>query len=380
MSALNPRLDIDLAAICANYRRLANAAPGAAAAAVVKCDAYGLGAAAVARALFQHEGCRTFFVAYSEEGAALRAAIGPDAEILIFNGPFPEFIDAYRAHRLTPVINTLDQARLWAREMASAPTAIHIDTGMHRLGLPPAEIGALQEIDRLNVALVTSHLACASEPAHAMNARQRQAFDDIARQFPAARKSLSSSGGALIGGAFSYDLVRLGVGLYGVNPLDAGASPVAPVASLTAPVIQTHQIKAGETVGYGASFTARRDGVLATVSLGYGDGYPRAASGRGRAFLGGRLVPIAGRVSMDLIVLDATDLEKPPAVGDRAEFFGLNLSVDDAASACGTIGYELLTGVGGLSRPRRGLGGRVERRYFWNGAPADVALTGDAGK
>jgi alanine racemase len=175
-------------------------------------------------------------------------------------------------------------------------------------------------------------------------------------------------------------MVRFGVGLYGVNPHDAGPSVSAPVARLTAPVIETHGAKKGETVGYGATFVAGRDTRLATVSLGYGDGYPRAASGRGRALLNGVLVPIAGRVSMDLIVLDVTDAERAPAVGDRAEFFGPALSIDDAASACGTIGYELLTGVGGLARPRRGLGGRVERRYLWNGAPADPSIVGDEGK
>lgn len=379
MRALNPRLDIDLAALCANYRRLAQSAPDAAAAAVVKCDAYGLGAEAVGRALHGHENCRIFFVAYSEEGAALRAALGPGAEIFVFNGPFPDFLGTYRDFDLTPVLNSPDQAALWAAEMRGAPAALHIDTGMHRLGVSPAALGAVRAIDGLNITLVMSHLACASDASSAMNERQRKAFSSLAGEFPKARKSLASSGGALIGAEFGFDMVRLGVGIYGVSPLDQGASGVAPVATLTAPVIQVHSMKAGETVGYGASFTARRDSALATLSLGYGDGYPRAGSNKGSARLAGALCPIVGRVSMDLIVLDVTDAPLRPKIGDQAELFGPHLSIDKAAEACGTIGYELLTGVGGLSRARRGLGGRVERRYLWNGAPAPEALAGAEG-
>lgn len=380
MRALNPHLDIDLAALCANYRRLALATPKAAAAAVVKCDAYGLGAEAVGRALRRRENCRTFFVAYSEEGAALRTTLGPDAEIFVFNGPFPEFLRTYSDFNLTPVLNSLDQATLWAAEMGGAPAALHIDTGMHRLGVPPAVLGAVRAINSLNITLVMSHLACASDVSNALNERQRTAFSSLAEQFPNARKSLASSGGALIGEQFGFDMVRLGVGIYGVSPLDDGASGIAPVATLTAPVIQVHSMKAGETVGYGASFTARRNSALATISLGYGDGYPRSASNMGAAFLAGVHCPIVGRVSMDLIVLDITDAPVRPKTGDRAEFFGPNLSIDKAAGACGTIGYELLTDIGGLCRPRKGLGGRVERRYLWKGAPAPDDLAGVEGK
>lgn len=379
MRALNPSLEIDLAALCANYRRLASATPTAAAAAVVKCDAYGLGAEAVSMALLRNEGCRAFFVAYSEEGAALRSALGSEPEIFVFNGPFSEFLPAYREFKLTPVINSLDQAVLWAAEMPEAPAALNVDTGMHRLGVPPAALGALRSLSGLNVTLVMSHLACASDISHPMNEAQRKAFLALSDCFPAARRSLSSSGGALIGADFGFDLVRLGVGMYGVSPLDAGASDFRPVATLTAPVIQVHSMKSGETVGYGASFTAERNSALATVSLGYGDGFPRAGSNKGAAFLCGALCPILGRISMDLIVLDATDLKERPKIGDRAEFFGPNLSIDKAAEACGTIGYELLTGVGGLARPRLGLGGRVKRRYLWEGAPAPESLVGAEG-
>ncbi len=379
MTVQNPTLEIDLAALCANYRRFAAACPNAEAAAVVKCDAYGLGAPAIGRALAEKENCRSFFVAYSEEGAALRGAIGGGPEIFVFNGPFAETLPAYREHRLTPVLNSLDQAQLWAGAMGGAPAAANFDTGMHRLGMPPTDIAALRTIAGLNVSVMMSHLACASDASHPMNERQHAAFAAIASSFPAARKSLSSSGGALLGAAFVFDLLRLGVGIYGVSPQDAGATGLAPVARLTAPVIQVRDIEGGESVGYGATFTSQSTLTLATVALGYGDGFPRAASNRAKAHLGGVLCPIVGRVSMDLIVLDATALRARPAPGARAEFFGPNLPIEDTANACGTIGYELLTGIGGLARPRRGLGGRVERRYLFAGAPADDRFSGAEG-
>lgn len=379
MREFNPLLEIDLAALCGNYRRIAAACPAAEAAAVVKCDAYGLGAAAVGRALQAREGCRSFFVAYSEEGAALRKSVGDGPDIYVFNGPFETYLDVYRAHRLTPVINSGEQARLWAERMGGVPAALHIDTGMNRLGLPREEAKAVSEIDGLSISLVMSHLACASAPEHPMNSEQRTLFAEVADLFPNARKSLSSSGGAFIAQSFGFDMTRLGVGIYGVSPFDEREARIEPVARLTAPVIQLREIGPGETVGYGATFRADRNSRLAIVSLGYGDGFPRAGSNRGAAALGGGLCPIVGRVSMDLIILDATDLPAAPEIGDRAEFFGPRLSIDQAAAACGTIGYELLTGVGGLARPRRGLGARVERRYLWNGAPADAKLTGDEG-
>jgi alanine racemase len=382
MRAANPRLDIDLAAIAANFQRLASATPSAEPAAVVKCDAYGLGAAPVSRTLAAETSCRTFFVAYSEEGAALRAALGEGPAIFVFNGPFAETVTAYRTHKLTPVLNSLEQARLWLEAASDIPAALHIDTGMNRLGLPLADVAAARSLRGLNISLVMSHLACASNATDAMNERQRRDFEEAASLFPDARRSLSSSGGALMGARYGFDMVRLGVGLYGVNPHDKAVSDLSPVATLTAPVIQTREIAGGETVGYGATFKAPRRTRLATVSLGYGDGFPRSGSNRGAAMLGGALCPILGRVSMDLIVLDVTATKEPPSIGDRAEFFGAALSIDDQAARCGTIGYELLTAIGGLSGARGigALGGRVERRYLFAGAPAPPSLAGPEGK
>lgn len=378
MHVANPLLEIDLAAIAANYRLLAAAASGAEPAAVVKCNAYGLGAAAVARMLAAEVGCRSFFVAYSEEGASLRASLGDGPEIFVFNGPFAETVDSYRTHRLTPVLNSLEQARLWVEAAPGVGAALHIDTGMNRLGLPLGDVAAAHAIRDLTITLAMSHLACASDPTDTTNERQRRDFEEAATLFPSARRSLSSSGGALFGARYAFDMVRLGVGLYGVEPHDLGANGLAPVATLTAPVIQIREVPGGATVGYGATFKTQRRTRLATVSLGYGDGFPRSGSNSGCAIVGGALCPIVGRVSMDLIVLDVTTVPEVPTVGDRAEFFGKALPIDKQAARCGTIGYELLTAIGGLSGPRghSALGGRVERRYLFAGAPAGLSMTG----
>ena len=380
MRAANPRLDIDLSAVAANYRRLASAAPAAEPAAVVKCDAYGLGAAAVSRTLMSDTQCRSFFVAYSEEGAALRACLGPAPDIYVFNGPFPETVNTHREHRLTPVINSLEQARLWASAAPETSAALHVDTGMNRLGLPMADVAASRSTPGLSVSVVMSHLACASGPTNAMNERQRRDFEEAASLFPAARRSLSSSGGALFGARYGYDMLRLGAGLYGVNPHDAPVEGIACVATLTAPVIQIREIAAGEGVGYGATYSAKKRTRLAAVALGYGDGFPRGGSNRAKAHIAGAHCPIAGRVSMDLIVLDVSDAPQSIAVGDRAEFFGPNVSIDEQAARCGTIGYEMLTAVGGLSRAlTSGLGVRAERRYLFGRVAANPSLANTEG-
>jgi alanine racemase len=211
-----------------------------------------------------------------------------------------------------------------------------------------------------------------------MNARQRTDFEMIAKRFPKARKSLASTGGALLGHEYGVDLVRAGVGLYGSSPFDEPIEGQNPVARLIAPIIETREIEIGETVGYGATYRATRRTKIATASIGYGDGYPRAASNKAFAHVGGAPCPIAGRVSMDLIVLDVTDAPRAVMPGDEAEFFGPAIPIDAVAAAAGAVGYEILTQVGGLSRPRTGgLGGRVERRYLYDGKPADKTLTGE---
>ncbi len=360
-AACRPTVDIDLDGVCANYRMLSGVAGRAKTAAVVKCDGYGLGAGPISRALAAREKCRTFFVAYPHEGAALRMAIqdvARDVVIHVFNGPERENIEAFRAHALTPVLNTLAQAALWSHERPETPAALHVDTGMNRLGAPASELEAIAALG-LKLDLVMSHLACASEANNAMNERQRIAFEKAAALFPGAARSLAASGGALLGPAYHYEMIRPGVALYGVSPFDAPDPRIRAVATLTAPVVQVRDVKAGETAGYGA--TKRFDAAtrLATVALGYGDGFPRAGGNRASAWLGGGRCAVAGRVSTDLIILDVSKAPQPVEIGDRAEFFGPRLPIEAAAAACGTLGYELLTG----------LGGRVVRRYLSGGAP-----------
>lgn len=350
---MRPVVEVDLDALVQNYRFLRSLAGGAETAGVVKCDAYGLGAGPVGRALADH-GCRSFFVAYPEEGAALRRALGRDsAAIYVFNGPDASSLPLFAASNLTPILNTLDQAQLWAASGGGAPCALHVDTGMNRLGLPPAETSAVAAIGGLRVALVMSHLACSSEPGDSENARQRKAFESILTRFPGARPSLSASGGALMVGDFRYDLIRPGAALYGVSPFDAPEPRLAQVARLTAPVAQLRQAQKGERVGYGGSATLAHRSTLATVLLGYGDGVHRCAGPRAEAVVGGVRCKVIGRISMDLIVLDVTDAPSVE-IGDRAEFFGPQLPIDEAAAQWGTIGYELLTS----------LGPRVLRRYL----------------
>lgn len=351
-----PWVDIDLGALCDNYTMLRNSAPGAEMAAVVKCDAYGLGLAPVANALARRRQCRTFFVAYPEEGAQLRKALGasaPDATIYVFNGPLPDTIKIFESAALTPVINSAEQAAKWAARKPGAPCALHVDTGMNRLGAPVDQLAELQSLSNLNVGVVMSHLACGSAPDHAKNAEQRAAFETAAAFFPDAQRSLSASAGAMMDASYHFDLARTGIALYGGSPFDADDERIKPVVTLNAPIVQLRALKASETVGYGATFTASRPTVIATVALGYGDGFPTAGSGRASAVIAGEPAKIAGRVSMDLIGLDVTDLKTPPKIGDTAEFFGKSASLHGAAHACRTIPYELLTG----------LGGRVDRRY-----------------
>lgn len=360
-----PQVEIDLDAVCANFRTLKAAAPGADIAPVVKCNGYGLGAAPVARVLAAREGARKFFVAYASEGAALRKALtrpAPGAVIYVFNGPDAETLDAFAEHALTPVLNSRNQARLWAAYRPDIPAALHIDTGMNRLGAPAGELSDIAAMRGLKITHVMSHLACGADPGHEMNRRQHLAFERVCARFPGARRSLSASAGAFMGSIYHYDLVRPGIALYGASPFDRPDPRLKPVATLTAPVLQIHFAGTGGSAGYGATRTFKKDTRLATVGLGYGDGFPRAASGKGAAFLGGALCPIAGRVSMDLIILDVTNAPEPIEIGQRAEFFGRRLPIEDAAQAADTIAYELLTG----------LGGRLYRRYLLDGRPIDA--------
>jgi alanine racemase len=351
-----PWVDINLGAIATNYATLRAAAPDAEMAAVVKCNAYGLGLAPIAKTLAE-QNCKTFFVAYPQEGAALRDVLKPlnaDAAIYVFNGPLPQTMALFQSAKLTPVLNSLEQATTWAAQSDGAPAALHIDTGMNRLGAPLSEVDAIAALSGLNINLVMSHLACATDPAHPKNDEQCNLFASIAKDFPHARASLSASGGALMDARFHFDLVRPGVALYGGSPFDVDEPRLKPVAVLRAPVVQIRNIAPGETVGYNASFKATAPTRLATVALGYGDGMPTSGSSTAQAMIAGGRARIAGRISMDLISLDITNHKNSIKTGDIATFFGEEISLFEAAKSCNTSAYELLTG----------LGGRVDRRYL----------------
>ncbi len=349
-----PWVEIDLDALCANAATIRTCAPRAALAPVVKCDAYGLGAGPIASALMAREKCDEFFVVYAEEGAALREALGPAPVIYCFVGPDEDTLPLFNSAILTPVLNSPDQAQSWAARYPGRAAALHIDTGMNRLGAPVSALSAIAAVKGLNVTLAMSHLACGSAPAHAKNETQRKMFIEAARHFPGARLSLSASAGAMMDKPYHFDLVRPGIALYGGSPFDHDDARIHNVASLCAPVVQLRDLAPGETVGYGATFTATRPTRIATAALGYGDGYPRGAAGAGYALIHGERAPITGRISMDFITLDVTDLKNPVKLNDNTVFFGTGLRLHEVAAASGRAAYDLLTG----------LGGRVDRRYL----------------
>lgn len=345
-------LSVDLAAITDNWRRLsAQLRPGCRAAAVVKADAYGLGAAAVAPALLA-AGCRRFFVATIDEGIELRPLL-PGAEILVLNGPWPGGEDDFAAHDLIPVLNTPAQLAGWAAfaDARRLPSVLHVDTGMSRLGLAANEVAALGAdrslLERLGIILVMSHLACADEPENPMNRRQLAKFQAAAGHFPGIETSLAASSGLFLGPEWHGHWVRPGAALYGLRPSAGGTNPMAQVVRLQGRILQVRDVDAGDTVGYGATHRFARSGKLAIVAAGYADGLFRSLGNRGSGLLGGWRVPLVGRVSMDLIAFDVT--ATPPGEareGGVINIIGPGNTADDVADAAGTIGYEVLTALG----------------------------------
>ncbi len=315
---------------------------------MLKADAYGLGAGPVGRTLAA-AGVRTFFVALAEEGAALRDALGPGPAILILGGLMPGDAPLVAARDLTPCLNSAAQVRAFVAACPGRPAAVQLDSGMNRLGLEPSDLDALADVlPGLAPVLVLSHLACADTPDHPQNAAQRAAFAAAAARFPAARRSLAATGGVLLGPDYHLDLVRPGIGLYGGLPFAAAR----PVVTLALPVIQVRDVPPGEAVGYGAAWTASRPSRIATLAAGYADGLLRALGAASvRLWAGDTPVPLVGRLSMDLITADVTDLA---AVPPTLDILNARQGVDALAAAAGTIGYEILTS----------LGGRYERVYL----------------
>jgi alanine racemase len=350
-------LTVDLDAIVANWRKLEKTAVPAECAGVIKANAYGCGAEPVARSL-AGAGCKTFFVATLDEARAARAA-APSAAIYVLDGFFQNTGDAYATIDCRPVIGDLNELAEWdvfcRRTGWSGGAAIHIDTGMNRLGLTITEAQGI--IPRINagdhgITLVMSHLVSAEQLNSPVNARQLAAFREIASLFSGVPASLSNSSGIFLGGAFQFDMVRPGAALYGVNPTPEADNPMQPVVELKSRIVQIRQVERGETVGYGGTWTARRPTRLAIVSAGYADGYFRAASAndgtRGaEVVVAGKRCPVAGRISMDLMAIDITDLPANAARrGHMVTLLGEGITVDELAHHFGTIGYEVLTSLG----------------------------------
>ncbi|HEY0522068.1 MAG TPA: alanine racemase [Stellaceae bacterium] len=357
-------LEIDLGAVAANWRMLrdrAAAASGAGCAAVVKADAYGLGIAEVGPALAA-AGCRTFFVAHIDEGMMLRGLL-PHAEIAVLNGLLPGTARVFREYRLLPVLNDLGQVDAW-RDSGAGAAILQVESGMNRLGLPRREVEALAAAspDRLGgivLRAVMSHLACADEPEHPMNAAQRDAFAAACRILPPAPASLAASSGIFLGPDYHGDLVRPGAALYGVNPLPGRINEMRQVVRLKGKILQVRDVDTGDAVGYGATHRKTRPGRIATVAVGYADGWLRSFSNRGSVVFDGHKLPLVGRVSMDLITIDVSSPEATARVrpGDCVELLGDAHTVDDAAAEAGTIGYEILTSLG--RRYHRSYVGRI---------------------
>lgn len=363
-------LTIDLDAVRANYRLLrergragaGHGAPGAACGAVLKADAYGLGMEPVAAALVR-EGCRSFFVAHLDEGIRLRQAVPADCTIHVMHGAMPGTARDCLHHDLVPVLNDPGQLAEWralARDLGrTLPAALQVDTGMSRMGLAPGDLDRLRQdpawLDGLRPQLLMSHLACADEPDHPLNERQRLRFEQVRVLFPGVPGSLANSSGVFLGGAWHADLLRPGCALYGINPQPGRDNPLAQAVSLAARVVQLRTVAAGDIVGYGARYVVSGERRIATIAIGYADGWLRALSGRSYAFVDGVAVPFAGTVSMDSITLDVTGVaESRVAPGRTVDLLCAQQTVDAVAAQAGTIGYEVLTR----------LGQRLHRRYI----------------
>lgn len=351
-------LVVDLDAIAQNWldlkRRLS---AGADCAAVVKADAYGLGATRVAGHLYD-QGCRHFFVAHAGEAAEItptlvaRAtmATADRARIYVLNGPYGIAAADMVAAGFTPVLNTLDDVRYWAENGQGSGAVLHIDTGMNRLGLSLADLENPHLADwlkRFDLRYVMSHLACGDEAQHPLNRTQLDRFTQAARKLGRPlRLSLANSAGIMLGEDYHFDLARPGCALYGINPQNGAPNPMRGVVRARARITQVRDIAAGETIGYGASYTVPAGGKYATVSVGYADGYLRSLTGRGCVVINGQRCVLAGRVSMDSVVVDVSHLAVAPVAGDWAGLIGPDLLVDDVAAMAGTIGYEILTSLG----------------------------------
>lgn len=343
-------ISVRLSSIAGNYRKAVALAGTARAAAVVKADAYGLGLRAIAPALIG-AGAEDFVVARIAEGITLRT-LAPKVRIFVLDGAVAGNENALIQYRLTPCLNSMEQIANWSRAAQNAggalEAAVHIDTGMNRLGLSGADVSVLASepqkyLHGIRVVLWMSHLACSDEADHPMNRMQLERFRAALGKLPAAPASLSASGGIMLGRDFHFDLVRPGICLYGGNPMASGENPFATGVSCSARILQVREAGADESVGYGATYHTKRPSRLAVAAYGYADGLMRTVSNHGYGAIGGVKVPVVGRVSMDLVIFDVTHLTDVPQPGMDAELFGDTVTLEELARASGTISYEILT-------------------------------------
>lgn len=357
--ALNAaKLYIDLDALCHNYQKLRDLSPTAICASVVKANAYGLGLEDVSRALSK-AGCTHFFVAQPREAARLRK-VQPKAQIMVLNGLYEAAEDYYTEHNLIPVLNTVEEAEAWARfaekKGEKLPALAHIDTGMNRLGMSARECDDIFSNERLSQGLdilyLMSHLACADRPDDEHNRAQLKNFQDVLSKHPQARASLANSAGIFLGPDYHFDMTRPGYALYGGKSTDLAQAEMSPVVHLRAKFLQIRDVNTGESVGYGARWVAKRESVIGILPIGYGDGFSRLHGSptdelRGQVYVSGKKVPIIGRVSMDLMAVDLTELAQSSALRNMSvEILGENITIDELAESAQTIGYEVLTNLG----------------------------------
>lgn len=350
-------LQVDLGAIAANWRGLRDAGRASGrpvdCAAVLKADAYGTGAALVGPRLAA-EGCRHFFVAHIDEGIALRAVL-PELPIYVLNGLLPGTEGDFVEHGLVPVLNHLGQLNSWraAAQRYNRPldAVIHVDTGLNRLGFNPEEAQVLinerGRLRGLRLALIISHLIASEEQSNPVNGEQLSRFRTFVKAMPGAPASLANSSGVFLGPDYHFDLLRPGAALYGINPLPDRSNPMLPVVTLNARILQVRKIDTYETVGYGGAWRAARPSRVATIALGYADGYFRILINRTHVHLAGHRVPVIGRISMDLTTIDVTDVpEAQSQPGDSVEVLGAHMTPDDLAEQARTNAYEIMTSLG----------------------------------
>ncbi|KEC54761.1 alanine racemase [Bartonella koehlerae] len=344
---------IDVRAIVANYVTLAQHVAPTECSAVVKANAYGLGANKIAPALYQ-AGCRTFFVAQIEEALQLKTVLPENVMIALLNG-FPHKAEEFVAQSgIVPLLNSWSAIEDWQtlcqKKNKKFPAIIQVDTNMSRLGLDKKELQKLIKhptiFEKAEIKYILSHLANGEDASHSSNNKQLAAFKRVLAQLPTCKVSFANSGGIFLGSDFYFDLVRPGIALYGVDPHGKHPTPLKAVVKLEAQVLQSRFIDAGIPVGYGESFMTHRPSTLATISIGYADGWPRILSNKGTVYFNGHKLPIVGHISMDSIIVDATDLDKKPQRGDWVELIGPHQPLEKVSIDTNTIPHEILTSLG----------------------------------